>query len=120
MQNIITAGITAVVLSQGLAAPLDGSSPYFGGIKSLKPRNDSSLPCTSNASRIGTRRPRSYCARAIADAIKSKKRTLANLSAWPAAKIEALRCSRADKPDAGNRHVRFDERDVETQSWSNR
>jgi len=56
---------------------------------------------------------------------KIKKRTLDNLVGLAGRQDQAARCvlredaGRADKPDAGNRHVRFDERDVEAESWSN-
>jgi hypothetical protein len=54
--------------------------------------------------RIATRRQRSCCARAIATAKNSRSRTLANLSDWPAARIEALRRVLRDEAVAPTDH----------------
>ncbi len=50
-----------------------------------------SAACTSKLFGIGTRRPRSCSARELPAGGKVRKRTLCNLSDWPAAHIEGLR-----------------------------
>ena len=56
-------------------------------------------PCTSNPSPTAPPRRPSSCGNPPASATKVRKRTLANLSHWPPAKIEGLR--RALRGQAG-------------------
>ena len=50
----------------------------------------SSWSCTWSRCRTGGHHPRSCCGKATVEAGKVKNRTLANLSAWPEAKVDAL------------------------------